>query len=309
MSSTSAASSRLPASSRNMPNSLHSSSTSSMQRPATAYGHHRPTTAMAQHNRFKSHNLAMSQGGRPVSSMDSRRAPANVNGSGGVLGEKQKGMAIFPDLSQFPNVRVRTGKQQDRVAGLVPNMRTALLNSSDAETVSVRISSSSSSSSSSSRIISRPPSLSSSNPIPCSSQSAGSKHRVSSLSAALHHLTLEPEPDGMSQTASVDDAQSSCPKTPSFIPKPVSRAPISPVPSPETSLLCHQVKPSLRSRSPQRNIFLTKDSNIVVPAWDADERFESMSGLLNKFMENVNHSMSSGQKLEEIGSIYKSRSK
>lgn len=138
--------------------------------------------------------------------------------------------------------------------------------------------------------------------------------RVSSLNAALERLTLESTSDDHAMSQSVialpdaSSPSSSFPKTPSYIPKPVSKAPQTPNCAPH-SLFHNHIKARTPHRTPQRKVFLTKDSNTKVPAWDADERLENMSGLLNKFMENVNNSVSTGQKLDEIKSVYQTRSK
>ena len=285
-------------SSRYASTSSLNSSTSSMQRPMTAYGHHRSQTAIGQHGRYKSQN-----GGRPATAMDSRRVAVSADdgrtGAGeAVEKQKQKGMVEAFPLTSNPlpktSFYVHAGQQQQ--SSQDTNMRdqcfvSAWSNSTVADSASTHIFP---------RLQKAP-------------DSERDTRRVSSLSAALERLTLESRSVDHATSKSIaalSDAQSpssSFPKTFSYLPKLVPKAPQTPN-YVHNSVTQNHVKARTPYRTPQRNVFLTKDSNTKVPAWDADERLENMNGLLNKFMENVNNSMSTGQKLDEIQSVYKSRS-
>ena len=304
--------SRLPStlssstSSRNTSTSSFSNSVSSSQRPTTAYSHYRPQTAMAQHARYKSQNSLMGPyGARPASSMDSRRVAASIDdgragASTSAVNEKQKpnGMIKTFSLSSNPSQKkysyVLAGQRQQ--CGPVASFR-------DQSFASVW----------SGSVVADSASTQKSSISHNSLDGEGSSRRVSSLSAALERLTIKSDVGDHATSQSLvvlPDASSPSsflPKNSSFIPKLIPKTPQTPTSATDTLLHSH-VKSRNLHRTPQRNVFLTKDSNTKVPAWDADERLENMNGLLNKFMENVNNSMSTGQKLDEIESIYKSRS-
>ena len=251
-----------------------------------------------QHGRYRSQN-----GGRPATSMDSRRVAASVNerraGYEEEMGkQKQMGMIeAFPLTSnRLPksSYYVHAGQQQQSHRDA--NMKEHCFVSAWSSSVVVD--------SASTHIF---PYLQE------ASDGERDSLRVSSLSAALERMTFESSSDDHAMSQSITalpktiSPSPSFPNTPSYIPKLVSKAPQTPNNAP-ISLLHNQAKPRTSYRTSQRKVFLTKDSNTKVPAWDADERLENMNGLLNKFMENVNNSMSTGQKLDEIQSIYKSRS-
>ena len=260
---------------------------------------------MAQHARYKSQNSLVGQYGvRPASSMDNRKAAASVAerrtgaGAGTSAGnekEKQKGMTIPFSLSSIslPKKSVHEHAAQQQSSGQVMSFGDQSVGPVWSSLVAAD-----------SACITR---------AQIAQNGEGGARRISSLSSAFGRLTIKSSVDGYALNESlviypeVPSPSPSVPKSSSFIPKIVPKTPQTPIPVPSTLLHSH-VKTRNTHRTPQRNVFLTKDSNTKVPAWDADERLENMNGLLNKFMENVNNSMSTGQKLDEIETIYKSRS-
>lgn len=119
--------------------------------------------------------------------------------------------------------------------------------------------------------------------------------------------------DNVQQDSFLDHAEEpQVPQTPSFIPRPVSQSPITSFKSQsqslESSTPWRSHKRSACS-SPVKEVFLTKDSNMKVPAWDTAGRLEDMESLYGQLSTQLEEARSERNGLEEGLGFYKIRGK
>ena len=135
--------------------------------------------------------------------------------------------------------------------------------------------------------------------------------REVSLNTQFNKLDLNAEPsqptpiveaDGRSASPvaqSVLKAEMGVPKTPSQIPKLVSRA-------------AFPAEPQSPSKSPRKTpkgpaMFLTRDSNTMA-VWDTDSRLEEVENMCSQFKEKMDGATSESKSLKEMMAVYKIRS-
>lgn len=130
------------------------------------------------------------------------------------------------------------------------------------------------------------------------------------LSTAFSNLTLDSQAEGPESSRSNTQEEPSAPKTPSYIPRPTSNPPqLQPSPSPSPALFSAKTLPRLRNRSPSpRKIFLTKESNSAVLAWDTKGKLEDLECLYTNLKAQMEGTTFEKNSMKEIIELYKTRS-
>ncbi len=143
--------------------------------------------------------------------------------------------------------------------------------------------------------------------------SPASRHLDQDSLLHVHFQSLSLCSDNVQQDSFFNYAEEpQVPQTPSFIPRPVSQSPITFFKSQSES---HDSPTPRRSHkrsacsSPVKEVFLTKDSNMKVPAWDTTGRLEDMESLYGQLSTQLEEARSERNGLEEGLGLYKSRGK
>lgn len=131
--------------------------------------------------------------------------------------------------------------------------------------------------------------------------------RNTSISTALQGLTLDESLTQMQGEPAVG-VSLSVPSTPSHLPRKMKMLP-PPFPSYTSPIL--SVKKN-RSRSPMKEVFLNKDSNLRVAAFDPEERLRDFSSMwatkFEEFSSQMTKSMSEQKSLDEVVALLKAKS-
>lgn len=138
--------------------------------------------------------------------------------------------------------------------------------------------------------------------------------RDMSITTAFQTLSLK---SNISQVEQEDDQDMSfpllqeepqCPKTPSYIPKPVAKTPQPaaslPAPVDATPFTHYKVVQS----TPGRITYLTRDSNLLAPAWDTKGRLEDMEVLYSQLKSQLDSASKENHGMEDSISLCKTRS-
>lgn len=114
--------------------------------------------------------------------------------------------------------------------------------------------------------------------------------RNMSLSSAFHTLSLKSNISGAEEGSPFLSSQEEpqCPKTPCYLPKPVPKTPT--------------------QSTPARTTYLTRDSNLLAPAWDTKGRLEDMEVLYSQLKSQLDSASKENHGMEDSIDIYKTRS-
>jgi len=147
--------------------------------------------------------------------------------------------------------------------------------------------------------------------------SSPSSLRNMSLSTAFRSLRLTSnisradEEQGQVVSFPLQQEEPQCPKTPSYIPKPVVKTPLS-----AAGLQPVAIDPSLShcrfvqspAPTPVKTVFLTRDSNLLAPAWDTKGRLEDMEVLYSQLKSQLDSASKENHGMEDRLGIHKARS-
>jgi hypothetical protein len=244
------------------------------RKPASGRPPARPQTSFgfAHSDRNSSSTCSSS---RPVSSMDSRDADHSVNGN--VLG-KRKGMKHLSSAYKSGFRQPAQPRPPERPRGSYDRHMNYTSDWS--------------------------PSVASSRTSP--SLPVGT--RVSSLSAALEKLSLDPSTapvdQPMDSAVQLSPSRSKLPKpNPDLKPAPSCPSFFSPPPStPRTPRITKRPQ----RHSPSKVNFLTRDSNLK--AWDESAKMDAINAMMSQFLTSYEGATNRGIQLTEVMEVYKSRS-
>ncbi|KAF4548753.1 Kinesin motor domain-containing protein 7 [Elsinoe fawcettii] len=252
---------------RNTSNSS-SCSTGSYTRPQSATSNYRPQTSMS-HARAQSQDIAIAAG-RPTTALGQREENTDPNGGPA----KRKGTMPFSISSlqgKGKTIDTQHADHEDSGGFLdIPPKRAATRCESPIRTI----------------VLDR---------------------RCVSLSTAFQGLSLQASegPKEDSAFPSLHNQDKKEPETPSKIPKRSSKMPK--VERPPSVFRSPRPKSRVQSRTLAKVLYLTKDSDTPVPAWDTKGRLEDMETLYAQLKSNFQSAAYEKNGLEESLSLYKTR--
>lgn len=134
--------------------------------------------------------------------------------------------------------------------------------------------------------------------------------RNMSLSTAFKTLSLTSNNTQAEEDAAflLSQEEPQCPKTPSYLPKPVPKTP-QPAAGLQVAVIDNSfTKYSVTQSTPGKITYLTRDSNTLAPAWDTKGRLEDMEVLYSQLKSQLDSASKENHGMGDTIDIYKTRS-